>query len=80
MKTQERQQGETAIKGFYWKHEYTFNCDALSASRLGHLIRLLDDYTQGTLDPTELALADPEVVTAFHFITTDILNEWRAEQ
>lgn len=69
---------ETATKGFYWKHEYTENCDALSASRLGHLIRLLDDFTQGCVDPTELELADPEVVTAFHFITKEI--ERRAEQ
>ena len=72
MKNGQKTAGETAINGFYWKHEYTENCEALSASRLGHLIRLLDDFTQDTLDPTELELADPEVVTAFLFITNDI--------
>ena len=68
--------GETAINGFYWKHDYTVNCNALSASRLGHLIRLLDDYAQGTIDPTELELADPEVQTAFNFITWEINKQY----
>ena len=71
MKNQDK---ETAIKGFYWKHIYTLNCDALSASRLGHLIRLLDDYTQGHVSVQELELADPEVATAFRFITSEIQN------
>lgn len=75
MKNTNEAAGKTARQGFYWKHEYTENCEALSASRLGHLIRLLDDFTQGTLDPTELELADPEVVTAFHFITTELKQQ-----
>lgn len=78
MKNAQKAAGETAIKGFYWKHIYTLNCDALSASRLGHLIRLLDDYTQGNVSVQELELADPEVATAFRFITSEL--ERRDEQ
>ena len=72
MKNAQKTAGKTASTGFYWKHIYTLNCDALSASRLGHLIRLLDDYTQGHVSVQELELADPEVSTAFRFITSEI--------
>ena len=76
MKNTNEAAGKTARQGFYWKHDYTENCDALSASQLGHLVRLLDDYTQGTIDPTELDLADPEVQTAFYFITWEINKQY----
>lgn len=79
MNNKKQTAGETAPKGFYWKHDYTLNCDALSAANLGHLIRLLDDFLMDKVDPTELELADPEVQTAFHFITNDI-KEGRAEE
>lgn len=72
MKNTKQTAGKTATPGFYWRHKYTLNCDALSASRLGHLIRLLDDYTQGNVSFQELELADPEVATAFRFITSEI--------
>lgn len=78
MKNTKQTAGKTATPGFYWRHQYTLNCDALSASRLGHLIRLLDDYTQGNVSVQELELADPEVATAFRFITSEI--ERRDEQ
>lgn len=78
MKNAQKTVGKTTTPGFYWKHIYTLNCDALSASRLGHLIRLLDDYTQGNVSVQELELADPEVATAFRFITSEL--ERRDEQ
>ena len=79
MKNGQRQQGKTANQGFYWKHEWTLNCDALRAGQLGHLIRLLDDFVMDRVNPQELELADPEVATAFRFITTDILKDFDHE-
>lgn len=49
-------------------------CEALRAAQLGHLLRLVDDYVCGCVNPEELELADPEVATAFRFIASSLKN------